>query len=273
VPSLDPAGFRRRPARHLDPDPDLDLDSTSTSTSTRPRPRPRPRFDPASTWTSTPTSSTPFGSPTAIPRYTCPFVQRGGPLRSFLAAADTQVAFVDGDDWLALVNRSPAGALPPAYAPTDLVDLGNGATRTPAACESAHDCLRRDAANALRVMLDQMRAEGIKGRVESAYRGFSTQCWVFASWASCARRESVSKCSAARFSSHAARSRLVRPIRLASTPGIGRLLPAPSCTTLKSGKAALNCATKLAQSSSGQQLVEVQTGTGWVVSKPSCTVM
>jgi D-alanyl-D-alanine carboxypeptidase len=67
------------------------------------------------------------------------------------------------------------------------VDLGNGAARTPAACESAHDCLRRDAANALRLMLDEMRAEGIKGRVESAYRGFSTQCWVFASWANKAR--------------------------------------------------------------------------------------
>ena len=54
-----------------------------------------------------------FGPATPIPRYSCPNVVRGGPFHSFLAAADTMFAFVDGDDALALVNRSPTGALAP----------------------------------------------------------------------------------------------------------------------------------------------------------------
>jgi D-alanyl-D-alanine carboxypeptidase len=36
-------------------------------------------------------------------------------------------------------------------------------------------------------MLDEMRGAGLKGRVQSAYRGFGTQCWVFAAWARHAR--------------------------------------------------------------------------------------
>jgi D-alanyl-D-alanine carboxypeptidase len=32
-------------------------------------------------------------------------------------------------------------------------------------------------------MLDAMHAEGMEGHVQSAFRGFGTQCWVFASWA------------------------------------------------------------------------------------------
>jgi len=107
----------------------------------------------------------------------------GGPYRSFLAASDTRVAFVDGNDPLALVNRSPTGALPPTYIPGDLIDLKDGKPRRAAECETAHACLRRDAHAGLTRLLEGMRAEGIPGRVESAYRGFLTQCWVFAGWA------------------------------------------------------------------------------------------
>jgi D-alanyl-D-alanine carboxypeptidase len=111
----------------------------------------------------------------------------GGSYRSFLAAADTRFAFVDGDDLLALVNRSPTGALAPSYVPTDLVDLRDGRRRTPAECESANACLRREAKAGLDRMLERMRAEGVPGRIESAFRGFLTQCWVFSSWAKQAR--------------------------------------------------------------------------------------
>ncbi len=128
-----------------------------------------------------------FGTATPIERYTCPVVQRGGPWRSYMATADTHVAFVDGDDWLALVNRSPTGALPPDYAPSDLVDIRDGSHRKPSDCEGARECLRSDAAVALKGMLEQMRGEGLEGHVQSAFRAFATQCWVFASWAHQAR--------------------------------------------------------------------------------------
>jgi LAS superfamily LD-carboxypeptidase LdcB len=124
----------------------------------------------------------PFGLATPIPRYSCPVVLRGGPFRSFLAGADTKLAFVDGDDPLALVNRSPTGALPPGYAPTDLVDLKDGKPRPASVCESG-ECLRRDAAGALKSMLGEMRAAKMPGYVASSFRGFGTQCWVFENWA------------------------------------------------------------------------------------------
>ncbi|HEY4016252.1 MAG TPA: M15 family metallopeptidase [Polyangiaceae bacterium] len=145
----------------------------------------------AATTTATPADATappspdpaPFGRAAAVARYTCPQVLSGNPFRSFIASADTRVSFVDGDDLLALVNRSPAGALPPAYVPADLVDLHDGSPRTAAECEAAHACLRADAAKALGGMLDQMRTDGVRGHVQSAFRGFGTQCWVFAGWA------------------------------------------------------------------------------------------
>ncbi len=128
-----------------------------------------------------------FGPATAIPRYSCPVIQHGGAFRSFLAGGDTRFAFVDGNDALALVNRSPTGALAPAYAPSDLVDLRDGHARTPGECDSARECLRRDASTALKAMLAAMRVEKIPGHVVSTFRGFGTQCWVFANWASKAR--------------------------------------------------------------------------------------
>jgi D-alanyl-D-alanine carboxypeptidase len=151
----------------------------ATATATDSAPAPAPASEPAPT-------PFPFGSPTSIPHYTCPIVLRGGPFRRFMAPADTRVAFVDGDDLLALVNRSPTGALPPDYAPSDLVDLKDGKARPASRCEG-RTCLRRDAAAALHSMLDGMRADGVDGDVVSAYRGFGTQCWVFSSWAHQAR--------------------------------------------------------------------------------------
>ncbi|HEX8793871.1 MAG TPA: M15 family metallopeptidase [Polyangiaceae bacterium] len=151
--------------------------TSSTSTST-----PTPTPTASATASATP-NPTPFGAPTAIPKFACPVVLPGGPFRSFLSPADTRVAFVDGNDLLALANRSPTGALPPSYEPTDLVDLRDLSPRKPWECDGGRDCLRREAAQALHKLLDAMRTEGIPGRVESAYRGFHTQCWVFDGWA------------------------------------------------------------------------------------------
>ena len=125
----------------------------------------------------------PFGPPSPIAKYACPVVLSGGPFRSFLSSGDTRLAFVDGDDLLALVNRSPTGALSPDYAPRDLVDVRDLSPRSAGECDGAHTCLRHDAAVALREMLDAMKAAGMPGRVESAFRGFRTQCWVFDGWA------------------------------------------------------------------------------------------
>jgi zinc D-Ala-D-Ala carboxypeptidase len=129
----------------------------------------------------------PYGAPTPVERYACATVLGAGGFRAFLASADARVAFVDGDDLLALVNRSPTGALSPSYAPSDLVDLRDGRPRSAAECESGRACMRREAAEALGRLLEGMRTDGIKGVVQSAYRGFATQCWVFASWARQAR--------------------------------------------------------------------------------------
>jgi D-alanyl-D-alanine carboxypeptidase len=47
--------------------------------------------------------------------------------------------------------------------------------------------LRRDAAAALHRMFDAMRTDGLEGHVQSAFRGFGTQCWLFAAMAQQAR--------------------------------------------------------------------------------------
>jgi D-alanyl-D-alanine carboxypeptidase len=128
-------------------------------------------------------SATPFGSAAPVDKYVCPVVVEGSRYRSFMATADTRVAFVDGNDLLALVNRSPTGALPPSYAPSDLVDIKDLSLRSVGECDGAHTCLRKDAAVALRALLDAMKAGGMPGRVDSAFRAFRTQCWVFDGWA------------------------------------------------------------------------------------------
>jgi D-alanyl-D-alanine carboxypeptidase len=165
----------------------------SSSSSSSPSPSPSPSTPPSTSSSSSPpppppdasasSSPFPFGSPSPIPTYACPLVLPGGPFRRFLSPADAHVSFVDGDDLLALVNRSPTGALSPDYAPRDLVDIRDLSPRSPGECDGAHTCLRHDAAVALHAMLDAMKAAGTPGRVESAFRGFRTQCWVFGGWA------------------------------------------------------------------------------------------
>lgn len=104
----------------------------------------------------------------------------------FIAREDftPPVAVVDGDDLLALVNRSPRWVLAPTYAPRDLVDVS---TMRPAPASSCtppdRQCLRREAAQAYQRMASAMRREGHEPKLDSAFRGFVTQCTVFAKWA------------------------------------------------------------------------------------------
>ncbi len=91
--------------------------------------------------------------------------------------------FVDGDDLLTLVNRSPRFVLSPEYAPTDLVEVDTGLPHTPEECVPGHlQCLRSEAAGALRLMLDAMANAGHEGYVHSAFRSFTRQCEVFRGW-------------------------------------------------------------------------------------------
>jgi D-alanyl-D-alanine carboxypeptidase len=104
----------------------------------------------------------------------------------FIAAEDftPPVPVVDGDDLLALVNRSPRWVLASSYAPTDMVDLVTGRP-TPASLCVPPDrlCLRREAARAYTLMAAAMRAAGHAPKVDSTFRGYGTQCAVFAKWA------------------------------------------------------------------------------------------
>ncbi|MFO0666561.1 MAG: D-alanyl-D-alanine carboxypeptidase family protein [Polyangiaceae bacterium] len=100
----------------------------------------------------------------------------------FIAEADERTTFVDGRDLLAIVNRSPQGALPPNFAPPDLVDLRTHAPRTEKECE-AMPCLRKDAALALDELLAAMKARGFPGSVESTFRSYRAQCVTFSRWA------------------------------------------------------------------------------------------
>ena len=61
--------------------------------------------------------SDPFGIAKTSTRQGC------GALGAGVSKPDRDTSFVDGDDWLALVNRAPTGQLPPEYAPKDLVEL------------------------------------------------------------------------------------------------------------------------------------------------------
>jgi D-alanyl-D-alanine carboxypeptidase len=102
--------------------------------------------------------------------------------RHRIAAVDLKSSFVDGDDDLALVNRSPTGALSPDFVPKDLVDIRTLAPPTNAKGCEAVQCLRKEAATALRAMMDEMAKQGFPGKVESAYRSYANQCGTFQSW-------------------------------------------------------------------------------------------
>jgi D-alanyl-D-alanine carboxypeptidase len=90
---------------------------------------------------------------------------------------------VDGDDLLAVVDRSPTGALPPDYAPSDLVDLATGRPARAHDCQPpGRQCLRREAAEAYRRLAAAMEAAGHDPIVTSAYRQYRTQCATFSRW-------------------------------------------------------------------------------------------
>ncbi|MBX3234090.1 MAG: M15 family metallopeptidase [Labilithrix sp.] len=118
----------------------------------------------------------PFGRPRVAARAGC------GALGAGVAKKDVETSFVDGDDLLAIVNRSPTGSLAPDYAPSDMVDIRNGKPKTAAECEAVQ-CLRKDAAAALDEVLAAMKKAGFPGKVESAFRSYGAQCGTFGNWA------------------------------------------------------------------------------------------
>lgn len=115
----------------------------------------------------------------------------------FVARADLlrHAGSVDGDDLLALVNRTPLGALPPDYAPSDLVDLATMRPTTPVRCvPPQRQCLRAEAARAYQRLEAAMRAAGERPYVSSAFRAYHVQCATFSSLA---ERERDGFCAAA----------------------------------------------------------------------------
>jgi zinc D-Ala-D-Ala carboxypeptidase len=118
----------------------------------------------------------PFGVASTSSRAGCAAL--GG---KHVSDADLKTSFVNGDDLLAIVNRSPQGQLPPEYAPSDLVDLRNGKPLSASECEK-FQCLRREAASALEELMKKMKDEGFPGKVESAFRSYGAQCGTFGNW-------------------------------------------------------------------------------------------
>jgi LAS superfamily LD-carboxypeptidase LdcB len=105
--------------------------------------------------------------------------------RNFVAQTDLFSApAADGNDLLALVNRTPSGGLASSYRPDDLVDL---ATMRPARAWECvpprKQCLRRDAADAYQRLAAAMRAGGMRPYVSSAFRAYHVQCSTFLGWA------------------------------------------------------------------------------------------
>src|SRR5690606_35092017 len=91
---------------------------------------------------------------------------------------------VDGDDLLARVNRSPAGALPHDYAPRDLVDVETLRPARPSQCVPPRkQCLRAEAAEGYRALAAAMREAGLRPYLFSAFRGYAVQCATFTRWA------------------------------------------------------------------------------------------
>ncbi|MDB4945995.1 MAG: D-alanyl-D-alanine carboxypeptidase [Labilithrix sp.] len=119
----------------------------------------------------------PFGIARAAARTYC-----SGVAGKHVAERDLRTSFVSGDDLLALVNRAPTGVLAQDYAPSDLVDLRTGDAKQPADCEKVQ-CLRKEAASALTELLAEMKRRSFPGKVESAFRGYATQCGTFLRWA------------------------------------------------------------------------------------------
>ncbi|MCL2723284.1 MAG: M15 family metallopeptidase [Polyangiaceae bacterium] len=119
----------------------------------------------------------PFGAPHVADRVMC-----SGIAGKHLADRDLRTSFVEGDDLLALVNRSPTGALAPSFAPSDLVELRSGKSMTARDCDKTL-CLRKEAASALEDLMREMKQRGFAGKVESAFRSYAAQCGTFLHWA------------------------------------------------------------------------------------------
>ena len=154
------------------PAPDAALDATAAL-------RDRSASADGSDPTSIPGSS-PYGTLKESPRLGCSVLAKGK-APNYLANRDLKASFVDGDDLLALVNRSPQGALASDYAPTDLVDVVRFEPKSPAECER-WQCLRKDAATAMKALLSAMAKAGFPGHIESVYRSYSAQCVTFQGW-------------------------------------------------------------------------------------------
>ncbi len=124
-----------------------------------------------------PLKTDPFGTARSSSKAGCRILHE-----RHVADKDVRTSFVDGDDLLAIVNRSPQGSLAPDWAPSDLVDLQSGKPLTSSECEK-YQCLRREAAAALAELMGEMKKLGFPGKVESAYRSYGAQCGTFANWA------------------------------------------------------------------------------------------
>lgn len=120
----------------------------------------------------------PFGRARVMPRTLCT-----GVAGKHVSERDLRTSFVAGEDLLAIVNRSPTGQLAPDWAPADLVDLRSGQSTAASECDKVQ-CLRKEAAGALGELLAEMKKRGFAGKVESAFRGYGTQCGTFLRWAS-----------------------------------------------------------------------------------------
>lgn len=137
----------------------------------------------------------PPAAPALHPR--CGHLVRADRDGRFVARADLlrTSGHVDGDDLLALVNRTPLGALPHDYAPRDLVDLATMRPARPSSCvPPQRQCLRAEAARAYRGLEAAMREAGERPYVSSAFRAFHVQCATFSGWA---QRERGGFCEAA----------------------------------------------------------------------------
>lgn len=116
----------------------------------------------------------------------CALLSQGDGRGHWIARADREppVRLRPSWPWADVVTRSPRFALTPDDVPGDLVDLATGRPAEPDRCLPPEgQCLRREAATALRRLVDAMRGAGFEGHVHSAFRSFDAQCAVFARWA------------------------------------------------------------------------------------------
>ncbi len=122
-----------------------------------------------------------YGTFKLATRVGCSALAKGSGPR-WVSNRDLLGSFVDGDDLLALVNRSPQGSLPPDYAPHDMVDIVRFEPKTAAECDR-WQCLRKEAAMAMKPLLAAMAKQGFPAHIDSVYRSYVAQCVTFKGWA------------------------------------------------------------------------------------------